>query len=91
MSFSKDDWAALSASSGWSAMKRYLTDNRAKLMEQIAEGTFGDKSLSEAIIRCQNLKDLAEMDWETIRKFYGLPEENATKPIEVTGYTPYDR
>ena len=55
-------------------MKRYLMDSRARLMEGIAEGNYTDKELHEAIFRCQNLKDLAEMDYATIEKFYAPPQ-----------------
>lgn len=70
-----DEWQALAGSSGWSAMKRYLLDSRANIMEAIAEGSFKDTELHEAIFRCQNLKDLAEMDYKTIKKFYGIPDD----------------
>lgn len=66
----REHWEALSACSGWDAMKAFLMDSRSKIMEQIADGKIPDESLKEAIFRCQNLKDLAEMDWETIEKFY---------------------
>ncbi len=75
MMFTRDLWDSLSHSPGWAAMKQFLVDHREKLKEQIAEGALNPSDTQQAIVRCQNIKDLAEMDWETIRKFYEPPED----------------
>lgn len=69
----KDEYESLISSTGWAAMKRYLLDYRAKITEGVMDGSIAAHQREEAIFRAQNLKDLAEMDWATIAKFYNIP------------------
>lgn len=70
----REDYESLVSSSGWGAFKTYLLDNRAKIAEAIVDGNVNDDKLKEAIHRCQDMKDIAEIDWPTIAKFYGITE-----------------
>lgn len=72
----KDDWASLTSCPGWDAFKGYLMAERQKLADEVMDGQVKDPDLKEAIFRAQNLKDIAEMDWRTIAKFYGLEDDN---------------
>lgn len=76
----REEWESLVSSPGWAALRRYLMDARARLSDDVMDGRIGEKDRAEAIYRAQNLKDLAEMDWATIAKFYGIEEE----PKETT-------
>lgn len=71
----KDEYESLIASPGWDAMKRYLLEARAKLVEGVMDGAIQASARDEAIFRAQGLKDIAEMDWPTIAKFYDIPLE----------------
>lgn len=71
----KDEYESLIACPGWTAMKRYLMDARAKIVEGVMDGKIGEDKRSEAIFRAQDLKDTAEIDWPTIAKFYDIPLE----------------
>lgn len=70
-----EDWQSLNGNPGWEAFKDYLTANREKIKEGLAEGQY--KTLTDvqgAVAFCQVFKDLVEMDWPTIEKFY-KPEQ----------------
>lgn len=75
----KEQYESLVSSSGWSAMKGYLFDVRSRLAEELIEGRIPIGDRDDVIMRCQNLKDLAEMDWPTIAKFYNIPEDKEAK------------
>lgn len=81
MSFSKEHWDSLISSPGWDAMKGYLMDARTNIMEQMADGKIKPDIYPEAVARCQNLKDLADMDWATIAKFYGIKIEEPKETV----------
>lgn len=66
----KDEWESLVTSPGWPRLKQYLRDFRERLKENIADGGLKGEKLTEAILQCGLLKDLAEMDLPTIENFY---------------------
>lgn len=80
----KEEWQSLQGCPGWDAMRRYLMDYRARIMEQWATGRFPlrgatqDASIAiEAQVRCEILGDLADMDWASIESFYAPPAQIA--------------
>ena len=76
----KEEWESLITSPGWSAMKRYLMDRRSDIGEKLMNGSVPSQDVSEALFRCQDLKDLAETEWADIAKFYGLEPEEKESP-----------
>lgn len=80
----RDEWDSLTASSGWPKLKQYLRDARERRKEVIAGGSIRGDKLTEAILQCQVLKDVAEMDFDTIQQFYEEPDESrqTTEPAE---------
>ena len=72
----KDEWVSLAGAPGWPKLKQYLRDVRERSKENIAEGNISGVRLTETILQCQLLKDLAEMDYETIEKFYEEKSSN---------------
>lgn len=69
----KEDWESLQGNPGWGAMRQYLRDYRARIMEQWASGKIKTDA-DKAAIRCEILGDLADMDWDSIDKFYRPPQ-----------------
>lgn len=71
----REEWQSLQGCPGWDAMRRYLMDYRARIMEQWASGGIKDRDGSAAL-RCEIMGDLADMDWDSIKKFYAPPQES---------------
>lgn len=69
----KEDWDSLTACPGWLAMRGYLMDYRNSIMNQWADGKLKGPLADEAAMRCEILSDVANMDWESIDKFYRPP------------------
>ena len=69
----KDQYDSLVSSPGWEAMKTYLMDSRKLLRDKIAEVNIPASDIQLTIARCQTAKDLAEIGWPDIAKFYGIP------------------
>lgn len=76
----KEDWDSLTACPGWSAMRAYLRDFRGSIMNQWAGGKLKGTAGDEAAVRCEILADLAEIDWESIDRFYRPKQEPAQEP-----------
>lgn len=66
----REEWESLATSPGWPRLKQYLRDFRQRLMENMADGVLKGEKLTEAILQCGLLKDLADMDLPTIEAFY---------------------
>lgn len=78
----REEWESLISTPGWDAMKRYLADYRLSMMEGMAEGNVPAEKMQETIVRCQTAKDLAEMDWATVAKFYNIEDDPKERPYE---------
>ena len=65
---------------GWAALRKYLWDYRARMVELIADGGVKPEDVQEAIFRCQALKDLHNLTYQDIRNFYG--EDSADETSE---------
>lgn len=73
----KEEWESLISSSGWDAFKRFLRDRRLDVMEAIAGDHIVEADREKAIRECVIYKEMAELRWEQIAKFYDIPlEEN---------------
>lgn len=76
----KDEWESLVGSTGWPKLRQYLRDVRERSKENIAEGKVCGDKLTETILQCQLLKDLSEMDFDTIQRFYEASNEPRQTP-----------
>ncbi len=79
----KEEWESLAGNSGWSALKQYLTDYRSAIAEKMASGGLRGEHMTDAIARCQILKDMAEISFTDIEEFYAKPEEEKYEPGET--------
>lgn len=78
-----EDWQSLAGNPGWEAFKAYLTANREKIKEGLAEGRYKTlDAVQEAVAFCQVYKDMVEMDWPTIEKFYKQDDNIIYKATE---------
>lgn len=67
----KEDWESLQGNPGWSALRGYLFDWRAKLVDELAEGR---APYPESVHKAQMLRDLGNIEWKDIEKFYAPPQ-----------------
>ena len=98
MAMEQEEWQALVARPEWRKFEQYLRDWRIQLMESIAEGQLpltsvtGDPggTVVDAIARCQVYKDLTELEWQDIAKFYYEPTDKYEEEDNDSTDVPYD-
>ena len=65
----RDDWESLQSSPGWRSLKTFLWDWRKRQADLLADGMVAE--LDMTIARCKILKELFNLQYETIANFYG--------------------
>lgn len=68
----KEHYEALVSSPGWPAFQKFLCDRRMDIMEALAGDHIVEADRGKAIKECVIYKELAELRWEQICKFYGI-------------------
>lgn len=70
----RDEWESMTGSVGWPKFRQFMRDWRADVMEKMARGTYRDAALIEAIIECQILRKLSELQLIEVQQFYGTDQ-----------------
>lgn len=71
---SKEVFQAWKESDSTKAVFKVIMDFRQKMMESWAEGEFSGDEAVKASAQCQANQDLVNLDYETIKEFYGVTE-----------------
>lgn len=69
----KEQWESLVGCPGWDAMKQFLMSRRMDVMEAIAGDHLVAQDREKAIRECIIYKELAELSWPQIARFYDIP------------------
>jgi len=88
-----EEWQALVGRPEWRKFEQYLEDWRAQILDRIADGEFQvadraerDTLTTDAIVRCQVMRDLVELQFETIGEFYYKPEDSYEEESKDGGH-----
>lgn len=66
----REEWESLVASPGWGALKQFMRDRRADVMEALAGDHIVVSDREKAIRECIIYKELSDLTWEQVEHFY---------------------